>query len=185
MTARILVISGPVGGGKTTVAKLVVAQWGTPVAYLEGDEFWKFFMTRAPADSQAEARFRDGRIVVQALIASAARFARGGYDAIVDFTILPQAMPGIVAGVKDIPLDYAVICPSLETCRARIATRDDSDYKPYEGFHALFANLGRFEPHVIRDDTAEAGELAARIHASLAADELRVVPDPAGSPPRA
>jgi hypothetical protein len=51
--------------------------------------FWCFFAKHAPAVDASEARKRDARILVQALIASAARFARGGYEAVVDYSIAP------------------------------------------------------------------------------------------------
>lgn len=174
MTSPILLISGPVGAGKTTVAKLVVEQWGAPVAFLEGDRFWPFFARRAPAESELEARRRDAKILVQALIASSARFARGGYDVVAEFTIGPWALETIKAAVKEIPLDYVAICPSLEVCTSRVAARDGTDYEPYVELHAAFAKLGRYEAHAIRDDDAEPGELAARILAGLADGAYRV-----------
>ncbi len=173
----ILVISGPVGAGKTTVAKLVVAEWGGPVAYLEGDAFWQFFATHAPAASPGEARQRDARIITQAMIASAARFARGGYDTVVDFTIGPWALDSIRTGLKDTPLDYVVIAPSADVCAARAAARKQGrvkDYAPYADLHAAFATLGPLESHAIRDDTADAAALAARIREGLAAGRYRV-----------
>jgi predicted kinase len=174
VTSPILLISGPVGAGKTTVAKLVVEQWGAPVAYLEGDRFWPFFARPAPAPTKIEARRRDAKILVQAMIASAARFARGGYDVIADFTIGPWAIEGIASALKEIPLDFVAICPSLATCTGRIAERDNTGYEIYADLHAAFGKLGRFESHAIRDDRAEPGELAAHILAGVAGGQYRI-----------
>jgi cytidylate kinase len=174
VTSPILLISGPVGAGKTTVAKLVAEQWGAPVAYLEGDRFWPCFVRHAPAANKLEARRRDSKILVQALIASSVRFARGGYDVVAEFTIGPWALDAISAAVKDIPLDYVVISPSLATCASRIAERDGTDYEHYAELHAAFGKLGRYEAHAIRDDRAEPGEIAARILAGLAGGDYRI-----------
>jgi predicted kinase len=174
VSARIVLVSGPVGAGKTTVAKLLVERWSAPVAHLEGDRFWPFFARPAPAASPAEARRRDGKILVQALLASAARFARGGYDVVADFTIGPWALDHVVAAVRDIALDFVALCPGLAACTARIASRDRTGYEPYAELHAAFDDLGRYEAHAIRDDRADPDALASRILTRLAAGELRV-----------
>jgi adenylate kinase family enzyme len=44
----IIVISGPVGAGKTTVARELVAGPRGPTAYIEGDAFWRFYRSGAP-----------------------------------------------------------------------------------------------------------------------------------------
>ena len=173
MAGAIVVITGPVGAGKTTVARLVVAQWGGAVAYLEGDVFWSFFAQRAPNAT----RQRDVKILVQALVASAARFARGGYDVVVDFTLGPWTWTPIQAALKELELDLVVLCPSEAVCADRAATRNAGaidDYATYRELHAGFARLGTLESHAIRDDHAEPGELAARILTALAAGELRL-----------
>ena len=174
MTASILLVSGPVGAGKTTDAKLVVQRWGSPVAYLEGDEFWKFFAHRAPAESPDLAMRRDAKILVQALIASAARFARGGYDVVADFTLAPWALDSIVSSLNDIPVELVAICPSLAACSERIVQRDKTDYAAYADLHGAFAKLGSFERHAIRDDRATPDDLAARILERRVAGELRM-----------
>jgi adenylate kinase family enzyme len=38
----IIVISGPVGAGKTTVARELLARTPPPAAFIEGDAFWPF-----------------------------------------------------------------------------------------------------------------------------------------------
>jgi adenylate kinase family enzyme len=38
----IVLLSGPVGAGKTTIARGLVAISPSPIAYIEGDKFWSF-----------------------------------------------------------------------------------------------------------------------------------------------
>ena len=42
----IILLSGPVGAGKSTVARELIASLPDPIAYVEGDKFW-FFIARA------------------------------------------------------------------------------------------------------------------------------------------
>ena len=46
----ITILSGPVGAGKTTVARELVALLPAPVSYIEGDTFWSFVEKAHSAD---------------------------------------------------------------------------------------------------------------------------------------
>jgi len=169
-TSPILLISGPPGAGKSTVARLMVAASETPIAYIEGDTFWKFIAKSRPAASNVEARHQNGRIVVQAMVASALRFARGGYETILDFTIGPWILTGLVPKLDLTPLNYVVICPSEAVCAQRARDRAEGKLSDYAQFHDLyiaFAQAGQLESHYIRDDTADAAALCATIRAGI------------------
>jgi chloramphenicol 3-O-phosphotransferase len=43
---RSILLSGPVGAGKTTVAKELIATSQGPTAHIEGDKFWAFTARR-------------------------------------------------------------------------------------------------------------------------------------------
>jgi cytidylate kinase len=176
-SAPILLISGPPGAGKSTVAKHLASSSETPIAYIEGDTFWRFIAKSRDAATKGETRMQNGRIVVQAMVASALRFARGGYDTILDFTIGPWMLKPILPKLGETPLDFVVLCPSEAVCARRAAARAEGampDYAPYRELHGAFGKLGPFERHAIRSDTADAAELAAQIRAGLMTGAYRV-----------
>jgi hypothetical protein len=70
-----------------------------------------------------------------------------------------------------------VLCPSEAVCSQRAADRAEGampDYSEYRELHAAFRDLGAFERHALRSDTAEAAELAGEIRAGVGAGAYRL-----------
>ena len=63
----IVVLSGPVGAGKTAIAKELVACSPGPIACIEGDTFW-FFIAKG---AQAFSRYSSFKTVMRAMMAAA------------------------------------------------------------------------------------------------------------------
>ncbi len=53
--SAVVMLSGPIGAGKTTVARELVDIWPGPLAYIEGDRFWSFLVK--PAEGDPRTRF--------------------------------------------------------------------------------------------------------------------------------
>jgi|SRR5579871_298148 len=168
--SAIIVISGPVAAGKTTVSRALIAASPTPPAYIEGDTFWSFF----PAGTRPGPKRL--RIIMAAMLAAAVPFASAGHDVIVDFSMPPSFLDTArqIAALRGIPLDYVVLCPLEGVCASRGAARAEgriADYAQYHDFYAEFAAAGR---HIVRDDGASAATLAERIQRDLAAGTFRI-----------
>ena len=154
----ITILSGPIGAGKTTVARELLAVLAAPVSYIEGDVFWQFV-----AKPHSPDRRESFQVIMRAMTAAAIPFARSGYEVFVDFSIPPQFLGTALKIVKEIPLNFIVLRPSLSVCEMRAASRAEGrilDYANYRDFYALFEAS---PAHLICDDEADAGSIAGRI----------------------
>jgi hypothetical protein len=163
---RIILISGPPGAGKSTVAAELVASSAGPTAYIEGDTFWHFIVKRGPSKEAPKSRMAASRMVIKAMMLAALPYARGGFETIVDFSVGPWFLGSFQSYIKDTPFDYVILCPSEGVCAARAASRAEGampDYSTYHGLHEAFDNIGEYEKYAIRNDEAGPAELAGMI----------------------
>ncbi len=158
----VVILSGPIGAGKTTVARELIEISPGPLCYLEGDECWPWF-----AKPGAEPRRERFRLLMRSLTAAAVPLARGGYEVLLDFSFPLDFRDTARKILKEIPLDFVVLRPSLAVCETRAADRTEgsiSDYRAYRNFYAMFEGA---PDHEICDDVSDARVLARRIREGL------------------
>jgi predicted kinase len=170
----VILLSGPVGAGKTTVARQLIASSPHPVAYIEGDTFWSFIAKK----SEGLPRYENFKMIMTAMVAAAVPYALYGYETILDFSIPPWFLETAekVLGKKDVPTDYVVLRPAEAVCAARAASRAEgiiADYTPYHDLYADFDQVGR--RHLVDDDTTDAVTIAARIREGLTEGKFRLL----------
>jgi len=158
----IIVLSGPVGAGKTTVGGALIEGLAPPAAYMEGDDFWPFLKKPKPD------RRGNFQTIMRAMFRGAAAFAADGYQVILDFSMPPWFLERAVARVPGATVHYVVLRPSLDACARRAAERDEGrivDYAPYRELYDLFEAPER---HVIRNDDLAPDDAARIIREGMA-----------------
>jgi hypothetical protein len=111
---------------------------------------------------------------MRAMTAAAIPLARSGYEVVLDFSIPPQFLETARKILKDVPMNYVAIRPSLAVCEARAAARPEgriADYSAYRDFYAMFEKT---PSPAICDEEADAGALARRIYEGLQTGEFKV-----------
>jgi len=165
----VIFLSGPIGAGKTAVARALVPLLPAPLSYIEGDTFWSF--VTKPGEHEARDNFP---VVVRSMTAAALPFARSGFRVLIDFSIPPAFVDTARKILKEVPFDFVLLRPSFEVCAKRAASREQgpiSDVVMLKNFYARFEE-GTIEP--LCDDNANPESIARRIADGLNEGRFRV-----------
>lgn len=160
----LLVITGPPGAGKSTVARLV-ADAAHPSVLIEGDAFFRFLARGAVEPWRPESQDQN-TVVTEAGAAAAGAFATGPYTTVYDGVVGPWLLPTFVAATGLSRLDYVILLPPVEVCVQRVATRRGhgfSDEAATRKMHADFEGARIPDRHVLRDTHGGPDAVAARI----------------------
>lgn len=160
---ELLIVSGPPGAGKSTVAAALAAR-REPSVVVEGDAFFGF-LRRGRVDPWLPAAHPQNIIVGEAAAAATARFAAGPFWTIYDGVVAPWALETFRATGAG-RIHYLVLLPNVEDCVTRVLVRNRHEFRDEAAarhMHAQFATAGRADRHVIHDPTDDVDQLADQI----------------------
>ncbi|MFD8543271.1 AAA family ATPase [Streptomyces sp. NPDC059649] len=175
----LVLLGGPPGSGKSTVAEKLASAAERPTVHMHTDTFYVwirsgFVPPYLPEDQQQNA-------VVQNVMIDAACAYAGGYDVILDGILGPWMLEPFRAACRQRGLDlsYIVLRPSLDVALARGTRREGrhlNDIEPITGPYGAFADLGALENHVVDSSAQSVEQTTAEIAAGLRAGTFVVGP---------
>jgi AAA domain-containing protein len=160
----LLIVTGPPGSGKSTVA-LLLAERFEPCVLVHGDVFFGF-VVRGYIDPWLPGSHEQNVVVTEAAATATGRFPKGGYTTIFDGMVGPWFLETFLEHAQLDSVQYAVLMPSLETCTARVMGRNGHGFRDEPAtrrMYAAFADAEIAPRHLLRSDADDPASVALEL----------------------
>ena len=170
---RIVIVAGAPGTGKSTVSAIIAEESDLEKSvHMHTDDFYHYLSKGAIPPHLPESN-EQNLVVIEAFLEAAKRYARGGYDVIVDGIIGPWFLEPWQNLVREhYEVHYIILRASKEETLKRATERAKLDRETnielVETMWEQFSNLGIYESNVIDTTTHSISDTVSAVREMVA-----------------